>query len=173
MTEKTESTNPPEELLVAFQELELDSLISTETGYSAIADRLYAEADATDKPSQRRNIIILLAHCCSMYMTVESRNEPFRPRTVLQNKRSFALGDLANNEVDLIAYVYLDVSNPMVRARLADLVWLIRKDFKAATAAIDAYCALTIEGETWNTNGRDCVERAGTCLLYTSDAADE
>ena len=173
MTEKTESTNPPEELIVAFQELELDSLISTETGYSAIADRLYAEADAMAKPSQRRSIIVLLAHCCSMYMTIESRNEPFRPRTVLQNSRSFALGDLAKNEVDLIAYVYSEVSNPMLRSRLADIVWILRKDFKAATAAIDAYCALTIEGETWNTNGRDCVERAGTLCLMLGTGVDD
>jgi hypothetical protein len=104
----------------------------------------------------------LLADACSMMLRPASRNEPFKPFGVIDGKRSALPEDFQESDVVLFSQIIEEIDNPWLKARLADLVWLLQRpsDPKFARLAIDSYRAIPLDTETWLRGGMECWERA-------------
>lgn len=107
-------------------------------------------------------VLWLLADACSMILNPGSANEPFKPMMVTQSGRSSLPEDFQEQDIDLLAQISEEVSNPWLQARLADLAWLLKspRSPKHALLAIDAYRKIPLEAKTWRQEGQDCWERA-------------
>lgn len=145
--------------------------------YSSMWQALSTAArEAVDggNPEQGR-VLWLLADACSMMLKAGSINEPFKPFMVLDGKRSALPDDLGEEEIAFFSSIYGELDDPKLRARIADLVWLVAKPRQpqAALAAIDAYHQIAISTESWVRDGRECWDRAiQLCLMLRAGAGD-
>lgn len=107
-------------------------------------------------------VLWLLADACSMMLSPNSINEPFKPFMVMEGRRSVIPDDLSESDVAFYSQVVDAADDPWLKARLADLTWLrqTKRDVRFALAAIDAYRAIDLDAETWVRGGRECWARA-------------
>ncbi len=112
-------------------------------------------------------VLSLLAQACSMMISPDSFNEPFKPFMVLDGQRSSIPDDLSKNDIDFFARIIDEIDDPcpkahLLKARLADLVWLLQssRGVKFALEAIDSYRSIPLDTETWLRDGQQCWQRA-------------
>ncbi|WP_297892872.1 DUF4209 domain-containing protein [Shewanella sp.] len=133
-------------------------------GYSAMwqafstAARKAAEGNC---PSHAK-ALWLLADACSMMLSPNSANEPFKPSIVMDGRRSAIPEDLSESDIGFYAEIVDVIEDTWLKARVADLVWLKQcpRQVKFALAAIDAYRLIPLDTEMWVRGGRECWERA-------------
>lgn len=82
---------------------------------------------------------MLLGSASSMFYDSNDAAEPLKPMVVMANSRSAALSDFEDQHLDPIAAVYAEIADREMRARLADILWIRRKDHQAARVAAAAY----------------------------------
>ncbi|MDD2542378.1 MAG: DUF4209 domain-containing protein [Desulfuromonadaceae bacterium] len=146
-------------------------------GYSSMWQSLSKaanEAIESGKVSEGK-VLWLLADACSMMLTPNSINEPFRPLMIMDGKRSSLPEDFQQEDIALFSQAVEEVDDVWLKARIADLVWLLQKprNVKFALMAVDAYREIPLTTETWVRGGRECWERAvSLCLMLRSGAGD-
>ena len=129
-------------------------------GYSSISS-IYAEnahLERLDQNDKLANALDIASRVCSMNLAPESPNEPFRPS--IHNLQVVA-DDFSAEELAFIESVYADITDELVKARFADLLWICinPKKIKYARTAIQNYLILPIDSETWNPDIGDCWRR--------------
>jgi len=162
-------TRYPQDLVVSLEDFKnsgwKQALDATQReGYSAMWQTLSTSArSAIDQgcPEQGK-VLWLLADACSMMLSPESPNEPFKPFAVFHDRRSVIPDDLSDSDIEFFAQIVDAVDDDWLRARLADLVWLKGKPRNPTFAlkAIDAYRNLPLDTNTWVRGGRECWKRA-------------
>ncbi len=110
----------------------------------------------------RGKVLQLLSESCSMMLSPEKRNDPFDPIFADGGMRSIVADDFADAEICFFNEIIDSISRPLLRGRLADLVWVRNKSFgvKNALDAIDNYRQLPLDVDTWFTDGEQCWQRA-------------
>lgn len=127
-----------------------------------------AKAAEAERPRAAR-ALQLLAQACSMQLAPDSVNAPFAPMISMSDgRRSPMPEDFSKQEVELLADTASGIDEVRLRARLADLAWLLKRPrtIDQAVLAIDAYRKLALTWETWINDGRSCWSRA-VSLTYT------
>ncbi|ULX56753.1 DUF4209 domain-containing protein [Ectothiorhodosinus mongolicus] len=119
-------------------------------------------------------VLWLFADACSMRLKPDDRAEPFIPVTGPGARRSALPNDWSNEERAFLAQAYLQITHPVLRARLADLAWHIAKPRHSdyALAAIDAYRQIPITWDRWLADGRECWARAIQFALMLGQAGE-
>ncbi len=155
----------PQDLAVSLQDFEISgwkeaiSQVSHE-GYSAMWHTLSSAASNAIEQGQikRGKVLWLLADACSMMLSPSSPNEPFKPFAVFHDRRSVIPDDLSDTDIKFFAEIVDAVDDNWLKARLSDLLWLKGKPRNAAFAlkAIDAYCGLPLDKDTWGYGGSEC-----------------
>ena len=119
-----------------------------------------------DRQAQGK-VLSLLAQACSMMLSPDSANEPFKPSIVLQDRRSPIPDDLSENDITFFARIVDEIDDPgpkayLLKARLVDLVWFLQHppNFKFALAAIDSYRSIPLDAKTWSSDLQQCWQRA-------------
>ena len=108
-------------------------------------------------------VLELLADACSMLLSPDSTNEPFKPVADFRPSgggRSVIPDDLSEADIAFFVEMVETIDDPWLKARLADLVWLRIQKVCFALEAIDAYQAIPLDGKIWEHGARDCWERA-------------
>ena len=150
---------------------------SDSEGYPSMWQLLSAAARTAienGKPSEGK-ALWLLADACSMMLSPNSANEPFKPFWVMDGKRSSLPEDFLESDVALLAQFSEEVDDVWLQARLADLAWLLLnpRSPKYAQLAIDAYRQISLDTETWISGGRECWERAiNLCKMLKGGAGE-
>jgi hypothetical protein len=129
---------------------------STRKEFYAFSDALAAKAkilsDAGD--AKGASVLRLLAALASFWPNYHDAAKSYRPAIVdyQTGKRSLVPEDLAQSDLDALAGILDEIKNPEFRARVADVLWVSRKDYKAAQKAVEAYIdsARVLEtGDMW------------------------
>lgn len=115
------------------------------------------------------SMLDLLARATSMMMVPDSINDPFAPFMQGQTRRSTYTDDFTDDELNFFEVIVGSIKEPWVTARIADVLWLRRRNKDCALLAIDAYIARPICPDTWNRDEKDCWERAGRLCLLLRD----
>ncbi len=101
----------------------------------------------------------LLAHVSKLFLVPGNPWAPFRPMIQLQDRRSAAPEDFRDDHLDLFADLIEHVE-PELRARLADLLWVRRRDHRFAATAVRAYLdSASVLAARWHSVAERC-ERA-------------
>lgn len=106
-----------------------------------------AENKQLEKKLGESAALYLFANLCSMMLHPNSFNEPFTANMIwyVDNKRSMIPNDLSDIQLFFIESVYKKIKNDLLRARLAEIIYLRhRKKYEAALVAIDAYSAIDL-----------------------------
>jgi len=120
-------------------------------------------------------VLWLLADACSMMLRPASLNEPFSPNIVMDGKRSTLPEDFEESDVRFFAEITSEIDDPKLCARIADIVWLLGrpKEVEYALMAIDNYCQIPIDSESWVKDGRECWDRAvQLCFMLRATAGN-
>ena len=81
-----------------------------------------------------------LGALASLRPDFDNRAVSYRPMwTNTNGSRSFALEDLTENDLDILSGIVHEITVPEYRARVADILWLCRKNFKDAQVAIPSF----------------------------------
>lgn len=120
-------------------------------------------------------VLWLLADACSMRLVPESTNEPLRPVIAEGHGRTAGPDDFTEADIKLLAEIAEEITEPALRARLADLAWLLLKprNPKYALLAIDSYRALPLKADVWIRGGEAAWERAIVLCQLLKKLAEE
>lgn len=152
-------------------EWKYDVLPENHYGYYSVMRSLQECAKERTGAGQetQAHILELLGHATSMMLTPNSLNEPFKPifQDFQVGKRSALPEDFTSAELDYFEKILNDIDEPWLKARLADLLWLIRKPKNPdhARIAIESYISHPIDPETWHRDVNDCWERAARLTM--------
>lgn len=104
----------------------------------------------------------LLGAICSFHMNAGNKDEPFGPMIVMQTGRSAIVSDLSPEHLQALTEIFPDILDPEMRARVGDVLWLTKRDFRAAVIAVEAYLesAIALEDPSEWTTGFERIERA-------------
>lgn len=104
----------------------------------------------------------LLGAICSFHMNAGNKDEPFGPMLVMQTGRSAIVSDLSAEHLQALSEIFPDIQDPEIRARIGDVLWLTKRDFRAAVIAVEAYLesAIALEDASEWTTGFERIERA-------------
>ena len=120
-------------------------------------------------------VFALLAGACSMRLTNKSRSEPYEPMWVWNGRSSPTPDWFSESDIDFIAKILDGIDEPVMKGRLADLVWLrkIPPEVRFALEVIDNYRSLNLTEETWVSEVGDCWKRALTLTRMLGAGADD
>ena len=138
--------NSPRKTCLHYTELFRDRLAEAE----AVGDRVGAQ------------IYRLLMDVTFMQLDARSTEHPFRARCQWQNQRSATPEDIARDDVALLKDLAVSKGDPEMRARLADISWVLTRAHEAAEIAITSYLASakTLEDPKLPFEAVDRIERA-------------
>ncbi len=133
-------------------------------GYYSIFHALREAAARADKEVSRAHgkVLGLLAEACSMRLSPDKPNEPFQPSFVGSGRRLMTPADFTDSEIAFFAKIIESIDNPLLKGRLADLVWIrgLPRDATFALAAIDTYMQVPLDVDAWFRDGERCWQRA-------------
>lgn len=97
-----------------------------------------------------------LSVICSFHATFGNREQPYGPMYVMEGRRSIIPEDLTPNDIDVVRILLERSTDPALKARLGDVLWVRCKDFKAARTSAEHY----LESGKRLTNLKDCWSQA-------------
>ena len=127
-----------------------------------------AKKSIKENKSVDGKILWLLADACSMRIKPSDMNEPFINFLTMDStgNRSALADDFQVEDVAFFAKIANKITTPKLRARIADIVWVIKRDHKLALLAIDSYVQISLDVVNWQNDGKECWERAiQLCLM--------
>src|SRR5436305_564876 len=86
-----------------------------------------ASTALTSGDAPQAKVLWLLADACSMMLKPASVNEPFQPIMVMEGRRTALPEDFKEPDIDFLVEISEEVDDPWLRARLADISWLLKK----------------------------------------------
>jgi len=89
-----------------------------------------------------REIYRFLGSITSIHLDNDTPNNPFKPQLVIEGKRTVILEDFSDNELNIIAILMGSTQSVVLRARFADMLWVARKDHRAAQISSEAYLTI-------------------------------
>ncbi len=145
-------------------------------GYSTVMRSLEIAAKVKSELGceEQSRILNLLSRAASMVLSPDSLNEPFKPifQDFQAGRRSTLPEDFTEVELGFFEEILNDVTEPLLKARLADLLWLCNKpkDPNHARLAIESYISHDINPESWHRDVNDCWERAARLCMQLRDS---
>ncbi len=130
------------------------------------SDEFYAKArDAGDEKTEE--VFSLLGAICSFHFKPDDKNEPFGPMMLITTGRSAIPDDISDGHIQILHELLPDVKDPEMRARIADVIWLRKRDYKTAELAIGSYLesASVLENPDSWVPGFERIQRAFSLAL--------
>ena len=129
-----------EQALDAFVNIELEAILddASQLGYTSIAQALNTAArKAEDEGRQPRGKLLrLLDKACWMRLSPSKRNEPFDDPDVVGRWRSPIPNDFTDSQIEFFAEIMESIDNPLLKGRLAELVWHCKQPREAKFALV-------------------------------------
>ena len=117
--------------------------------------KFFSKASEADKlgDTKAREVFRLLGAITFSSLRSDSRDEPFASRIV---------NDFSDAHLDLLKELVPEISDPEMQARVADILWVRKRDFRMAQIAVKAYLesARNLENPQEWSSGFDRIERA-------------
>lgn len=88
---------------------------------------------------EAREAFAVLGSITSIALKADSREEPFTPLVVFNTGRSAILEDFSTDDLDVLREIVAEVPDPELQARIADVVWCKKRDYRMAQQALTSY----------------------------------
>lgn len=111
-----------------------------------------------------KDLYLLLGKSSSLHLRPDEKTTPFAPMAIFATQRSADISDFSEDDVDALKKILPYLKNSDLRARIADVVWLVHREgnFRYAEIAVDAYLSAGSEQLQWDPyiHGVDRITRA-------------
>lgn len=115
----------------------------------AYAERLREKvAEAKDANGSARRVFQLLHAVCSFGFEPQDMNDPFPPMMTMGTTRTSTPDDIGENDLELLRQLAPEIKDAELRARVADLIWHKKRDYRCAELAITSYLEAALILET-------------------------
>lgn len=125
--------------------------------------RLYDEAKICAETGDREleAFLATLGGICSYYFKPDEPLDPWGPQMVMNHSRTAIPSDLRESDLDALSAMLPDLQPSCLRARVADVLWIRRRNRSAAETAVTSYLdASTQWPDDWVNDAIEQVERA-------------
>ena len=96
--------------------------------------------EAKSKNDEKGERVYRLLHAASsLHLELGTPQQPFRPAVILEKVRSAAVEDFGETDGAVLNEIAAGIQDSEFRSRIADLLWVIRRDFRMARLAIPGY----------------------------------
>lgn len=111
-----------------------------DTSTNEISDikKALAQSAAT-LPQAAKECVELVCSCLEMGFKPSDPDQPFQPLWVFDNRRSIIPADLDEEHLAIVEFFARKSKHPIVRGICFDILWLRKKDHKAALSAAEDY----------------------------------
>lgn len=133
---------------------------------------LLASAKEAPAGSLQQRALEAMAVASSAMLAADNWSAPFTPAMQWEGRRSHLPEDLTDEQKELLSRVAPLVSHTTLRARLADVCWTYgdRSRTDLLHLAVDGYCAVPLDADTWFTVGEESWTRALDLILRRGPA---
>ena len=166
-------------VLEAFNEIKWEVIWndSPRYDYSSMSHALNMAATESEEDGKHHHgrVLRLISNACSMRLSVENLNDPFPHPPGANGWRPTIPSDFTEAEFDFLANIYESINIPLLRGRLADLLWHCQEPRKKefALSAIVSYTELPLDADTWFVVGETCWQRAiNLCRMIRDSDGD-
>lgn len=131
-------------------------------GYSNISSWLSEQAKKLESGKLKEELE-LYSKICFMMLIPTSMNEPLKERVnYFEHGRSARPEDLTEAEIGKLESTYEYLNNPWLKARIAEILWLLKKpkNINWIQTAIDCYLSIRETKDNWFKDVGFCHERA-------------
>jgi hypothetical protein len=106
----------------------------------------------SDDMESQKAIMIVLSRVCLMRLVPSKGESQYKPYFVDGSKRSDLPSDFSENELSFFAGILDDIADNWVKARLCDLLWILKRprNYIHAKAAIQCYLNAVNFDDGWN-----------------------
>jgi len=122
-----------------------------------------AKAAEAKKDTKAAKIFRLFSDACSMRFAPQDPYFPFQPILVTSGRRTPKPEDFSEEDLQFLTSIVNEIDEPLLQARIADLLWIRsspKKDFKMAILAIEAYQKILFREKSEFQDDIACMERA-------------
>jgi|SRR5665811_95033 len=104
----------------------------------------------------------LLANCVFLNLAPSDIANPLQVIANFGVRRTASIEDIATEDIDALVEFAPEIEHPELRARVSDIAWIRKRDYKAAMVAIEAYleAAESVPPDVHWIHSRDYMERA-------------
>ena len=141
--------------------------------YHSLAEAAHTANEQNQIKTEK--VLSLLAGACSMVLSPLSPNEPFIPAMAIHNCRTILPDDLLETDIQFFTEIAESIDHSRLKARINDLLWLksTPRNTRYALNAIDAYCSLPLDANTWVNGGEENWQRAISLALALKKGAGD
>lgn len=121
------------------------SSMTCDSYYSAFKQAWSDATDNEDEDTDVAEVFRFIGKITSMWLDPsQSADDPFFPMMIFTDgSRTPTVEDLNSEELEILAQVVNDISDPELRARIADILWIRKRDYRMAILAARAYVEST------------------------------
>lgn len=148
---------------------ELLNQIIVDKKYTLLSS-LFTDADKKKLPEEERYIFDLVKNISSLGMKIDNNGIEFHPMLVMTDgRRAFSIEDISEDDYLKLQNLELEKLPLILRARIADILWVNKKEFVAAKIAANTYWKLFILWYEANENiaSLDMIRRAVCISVQT------
>lgn len=148
---------------------ELLNQIIVDKKYTLLSS-LFTDADKKKLPEEERYIFDLVKNISSLGMKIDNNGIEFHPMLVMADgRRAFSIEDISEDDYLKLQNLELEKLPLILRARIADILWVNKKEFVAAKIAANTYWKLFILWYEANENiaSLDMIQRAVCISVQT------
>jgi len=111
---------------------------------------------------EKVNVFAILSCITSLHLRSDNITDPLASHIKLE--------DFTDNHLSIFDEIINDINDPELRARIADVLWVVKRNYKAAMIAIDAYLesAKVLEDPKNWTPCKERIERAARLAMFLS-----
>lgn len=170
MNDENNQKRPGIDYIVPLDKLEqfdINSVLKESKSVDCRSINWYLDSLKNQRPEKKSDALDILVTLASFCLVHDDKKNPFKPVLQWVGGSSPSPSDFMEEQIDIIAKFTPVIDNPGLRARLADVSWLIqRKRQDMAEIAIDAYCE-SVEnvrkGEAVFLDGTNLVDNDSFC----------
>ena len=119
----------------------LNSTVALKKRFDLISDFPYERREELDTTDEK-NIYDLIKNICSIAMNVKDDGVEFCPSFIFDGKRTYSLEDVSKEDYTMLLTLDHKKLPISVRARITDVLWVQKRDYKMAIIAAESYYEL-------------------------------
>ncbi|WP_169975369.1 DUF4209 domain-containing protein [Campylobacter sp. RM16191] len=123
-----------------------------------------ADLELKNGNQEKAKILSLLSSITSLCLQPDSWNEPFTPFYLFEKSRSAIVDDFSDDDLKTFSDILDHINDCRLKARIADVLWFVKRDVKFLLLAIESYIKLPFRFHPFELN---CYKRAINLSLNT------
>jgi hypothetical protein len=93
--------------------------------------------DSNDEKTEE--LFRLLGDICSLHLRLDSPEQPFGPMMTSSSGRTAIAEDFTDDEIRFFEDIVAEVADADLRARIADVLWVRKRNYVMAELAVSSY----------------------------------